>query len=251
MLNRIHSLTMTSLLVSGSLAACGSESATGTDGGTNNPDAPPVADAAPPDASPPDAAPPDAHVPMPNLTLMPDRIIPSIYQDSQVFNMNSCSLEEMCVGGSGERELLRFATVNLNNGDADLEVGVPGAGPLWVYSSCHGHYHFQNYAVYELLDATGTVVAAGRKQAFCLEDTDQIDPNANPPELFTCSNQGIHAGWADTYDTYLPCQWIDITGIPEGDYILRIAINPMNILPESNYDDNVFTHPVHLPYVTP
>jgi hypothetical protein len=89
------------------------------------------------------------------------------------------------------------------------------------------------------------VVATGRKQAFCLEDTDQIDPS-KPGQGFTCSYQGISAGWADTYGTYLPCQWIDITDVAPGDYTLRLSINPERILLESSYDDNVFETPVRI-----
>ena len=35
----------------------------------------------------------------------------------------------------------------------------------------------------------------------------------------------ISPGWSDLYGNGLDCQWIDITGVPEGDYIVRVSIN--------------------------
>jgi hypothetical protein len=145
----------------------------------------------------------------------------------------------MCIGAPGNRRLLRFDTVTANIGDADLELGVPSSNDeLFEWSECHMHYHFSNYAVYELLGGQG-VVATGRKQAFCLEDTDQLDPDQSG-QGYNCQFQGISAGWADAYTTSLPCQWIDVTDVPPGQYTLRISINPEQILPESRYDDNTF-----------
>jgi hypothetical protein len=223
-------------------------SACGSDGGNH-----PVSDASPPDApEAPDASPPDATVDamqpdapaLPDLVLMEAMITPSIQQDSQFFSTMSCSFEEMCIGATGQRDLLRFDTVTMNQGNADLVVGVPGSDMgFWVWSDCHGHYHFSQYSSYELVGPTG-VVATGRKQAFCLEDTDNI--SSGHGAQFTCSYQGISMGWADTYSTALPCQWIDITGVPPGDYTLRITINPEHILLESDYSNNVYEHPVHI-----
>ena len=71
------------------------------------------------------------------------------------------------------------------------------------------------------------MIAAGHKQAFCLVDIE----NWAWPELgngdptYTCINQGISVGWLDVYDRFLDCQWIDVTGVPYGDYTLRIEVN--------------------------
>jgi hypothetical protein len=157
-------------------------------------DAPaPVPDAEPPrpDASPPDASPPDAGGSnLPNLTVMGEYTVESWTLDNQFFGTNSCSLEEMCIDDVGQRRLLRFTTVTANTGDADMVIGPPGSDEtFWEYATCHGHYHFARYAVYELLGPSG-VVATGRKQAFCLEDTDQIDPT-KPGQGFNCDLRGL------------------------------------------------------------
>lgn len=42
---------------------------------------------------------------------------------------------------------------------------------------------------------------------------------------YECEFQGITSGWGDWYYKQLVGQWIDITGVPEGDYIVRVTIN--------------------------
>jgi hypothetical protein len=96
-----------------------------------------------------------------------------------------------------------------------------------------------NYASYELLDGSGTVIT-GRKQAFCLEDDRQVQAGARPPH-YTCRNQGIQRGWADVYTRDTACQWIDVTDVPHGAYTLRVTVNPLKTITESSYDNNVFT----------
>lgn len=217
-------------------AGCGSPPELARDAA--GPDAPPVPDAAAADAPPPDGPPADGPPPAPNLVLLDERITNSVFLEMKYIAPNHCTIVEGCVGGSGLRKLLKFDTVTANLGQADLVVGVPGAGDMWAWSSCHGHYHFDGFATYELL-GPGGVVASGHKQAFCLEDTDQLDPEKAGPN-YTCFWQGITAGWADKYGSYLDCQWIDVTDLPPGDYTLRIAVNPDRTLPESNHDDNVY-----------
>ena len=57
---------------------------------------------------------------------------------------------------------------------------------------------------------------------------------------------GISVGWADIYDTSVPGQYIDVTGLPPGQYTLEIEVNPERTLVESNYSNNIVTVPVQL-----
>ena len=43
---------------------------------------------------------------------------------------------------------------------------------------------------------------------------------------YDCVFQGLSAGWADVYSSDLDCQWLDVTGVPEGDYLLRMEEAP-------------------------
>jgi len=58
------------------------------------------------------------------------------------------------------------------------------------------------------------------------------------PAKYTCENQGLTSGWADVYSAGLDCQWIDITGVPSGDYIVRITVNPGGTLNEADKSNN-------------
>ena len=94
-----------------------------------------------------------------------------------------------------------------------------------------------------------TVAATGHKQGFCMEDTTQYgaDPGPTPATPFNCNNQGLHVGWEDIYPNDIDCQWIDITGVPGGNYILSVTVDAEGLLPESNYENNEARVPVVIP----
>ena len=177
---------------------------------------------------------------LPDLIIDAVRLQSSMIFRSKIFKAGDCAVSELCVNGTGKRKLLRFDVATPNIGTADLVLGSPVGNPLFVLSTCHGHYHFSGYANYELLNANGTTVLTGHKQAFCLLDYSRVDPAAGPAK-YTCSNQGISVGWQDVYGSYLDCQWLDITGITAGNYSLRVSINPEGKLAESNYGNNTAT----------
>jgi hypothetical protein len=165
---------------------------------------------------------------------------------------DSCTIYEGCVNGSGWRRVLRFDGKTANVGSSDLLLGVPANHPdLFTFSPCHEHHHFDDYARYTLLDGD-QVVAAGHKQAFCLVDIQNWAwPELGSSEpIYNCFNQGISVGWLDIYDRFLDCQWIDVTGLPYGDYTLRIEVNlppPGKAHPtlvERDYANNVAEIPV-------
>lgn len=162
----------------------------------------------------------------------------------------NCVLDpsEMCAGGPGIRKLLRFDVKVDNRGDEDLVIGDPRDLPnLFEYSACHGHYHFSQASRYELLDGSGTVIATGRKQGFCLEDTNPLSPATQHPRRFNCEFQGISVGYADVYPAELDCQWIDITDVAPGDYTLHVVWNPEGLLSEATRDNNEGFVAVNIP----
>lgn len=181
--------------------------------------------------------------------LFPTDLGMAVWEDDIFVSDTSCVLAEQCVGGPGQRHILRFDTITPNAGSADLVMGVPSNHPdLFHFSDCHGHYHFDGYAVYDLLDAEGNVVAAGHKQAFCLLDWENW--SGYQGSGYSCSNQGISSGWQDVYGGHLDCNWIDVTDVPPGNYVLRISVNaPLEStgkppIIERDYDNNVLERPV-------
>jgi hypothetical protein len=206
----------------------------------------------------PDAPPPTPDSPgngplgcdAPDITIDPAWIMP-VLTDIMVQD-DTCELLEGCVTGVGWRTILRFDLATPNIGSSDLALGIAANAPdVFHFSECHNHYHLDNFAIYELRDAGG-VVASGHKQAFCLLDTySWAWPNA--PGKYDCANQGISRGFADLYEADLPCQWIDVTDVPPGDYTLRAHVNPtrsgwaLPLLVERDYGNNMVEVPVTLP----
>jgi hypothetical protein len=161
-----------------------------------------------------------------------------------------CLIEEECLNGPGMRVVLNFSTRTLNVGNADFVIGDPTGNPDFEYDQCHMHYHYHEYADYRLLDPSGNLVVAGKKQGFAIIDMGPIDPSVpgTPTEpRFDSAFQGIQRGWYDEYSSGIPCQWIDITGVPAGDYTLEVEVNPERKIAESNYQNNVAVVPVTIP----
>jgi len=189
---------------------------------------------------------------LPDLTIDPKRLVSQMEIVDRYFDSSSCELIEGSVGGTGYRRLLRFDTVIINGGGGDLVVGSP-TDPnnpyhaIFYFSPCHMHYHILGFSDYKLLKQDGSVAAVGHKQAFCLEDLLKYT-NDNKSSGYTCAFQGITSGWADWYYKQLSGQWIDITGVAEGDYIVHVEINAAHTFAEggNRYPDTVEV-PVHVP----
>ncbi|MEM7113379.1 MAG: lysyl oxidase family protein [Chloroflexota bacterium] len=132
------------------------------------------------------------------------------------FAPDACGVLEQCVGGSGWRRLLQFSGTVHNVGGETLHIGpVVAEDPLtnlFSYNSCHDHFHFSNYGDF-IFGSTNQE----SKQAFCVESTNRFSNNEFSPltHPYSCTFQGIQAGWADEYGAGLDCQWIDITELPE------------------------------------
>jgi hypothetical protein len=123
------------------------------------------------------------------------------------------------------------------------------------YHSAHSHWHFDDYALYELRkvtpagqpDFSSPAVAPGNKASFCLEDsdyppnTDYPDLILNPPRYGGCDSyiQGISPHYGDTYDWGLPGQQIIVDDVPDGTYALVVTVNPTGRIHEITTSDNV------------
>jgi len=184
---------------------------------------------------------------LPDLIIDVEALHQSIRVDEANFAADDCAVEEACVGGTGLRRLLRFTLATPNVGGADLFVGDPSQSSEAQWSACHEHYHMVEFASYRLLRKDGTVAAVGHKQAFCLMDTQPAGDWGPTQAQYDCNYQGISRGWSDSYGSGLDCQWVDVTGVPEGDYLLDVQINGARRYPELDYDNNSVQIPVYLP----
>ena len=171
----------------------------------------------------------------PDLVVDPQRFVKQMEIVDQLFPEGSCAIEEKGVSASGYRRILRFNTVVMNSGDGDLIVGDrddpnnPFA-EFFEVAPCHGHFHIRDFGVYELLSLDRKVVLASHKQGFCMEDS-------------------LKSGVVKSKRSkQLTGQWIDITGVPEGEYVVRVSINTANTFDEgANRYTNSLETTIHVP----
>jgi Lysyl oxidase len=181
---------------------------------------------------------------LPDLVLVQDALINSFSLGSLI-NPDECAVDEGCLRGFGPRTLIEFSTHIKNIGTRDYYIGAEPNNPnqgtnQFVWDPCHNHWHYVGYAEYILFNENGTQVPIGTKNGFCVLDLECSDGGI---AQYGCENMGISAGCGDIYDKGLPCQWIDITDIPAGNYTMVVRVNwdqtPDKLgFPESNYDNN-------------
>jgi hypothetical protein len=140
----------------------------------------------------------------------------------------------------------------------------------------HGHYHFTSFGLSSLwtADSSGrktasqplrireprrafrtNLVREARKTSFCMADVEldgqtqqgaaqfTYDPLAclTPAESDGTTDlfvQGLSRGWIDVYEWYLPDQYVEVSGVPDGDYILQTVADPDGLLHESSKRNN-------------
>lgn len=134
----------------------------------------------------------------------------------------------------------------------------------------HGHYHYSSFATTELWrsDARGRMLGqaplrGAQKVSFCIADI-RIDAWGKkgdgprtyfaPDCLFPASTegnidhfvQGLTNGWADIYDWYIPDQYIEVSGVPDGHYLLRFCADPDNSIREADESNNCLSNHIRL-----
>jgi hypothetical protein len=118
----------------------------------------------------------------------------------------------------------------------------------------HQHWHFKDFATYDLVNRDHQRLRSSGKEAFCLAPTDAVDllaPGAvvdpGDGDLETaCGDlssiwvrEVLATGWGDTYSQDRAGQAIDITGLPNGTYWIRVRANPGHRLHERSRKNNV------------
>ncbi len=172
------------------------------------------------------------------------------------------------------RRLLRFTAVMANLGDGPMEVlgrrtasydpwtvtqvidddaggerRVETDAYLVYAGDGHDHWHVRKMMAYHLFSATA--MKGDSKVGFCFFDTNRRRPGlARSPAAAhyreswcgtrrsTTSRTGISVGWADKYQWNLAYQWVDITGLPGGEYTLRAMVDQYDWFLETDDSDN-------------
>lgn len=137
------------------------------------------------------------------------------------------------------------------------------AAGRFTYHSGHGHFHFDGYASYRLRHNVGGTAGdyvqrpdgsgiVGDKVGFCLINISSSFTteagtssstlpgyNAGGQPSTGCSLiQGVHVGRADVYGSGLEGQWLDVTGVPNGQYFIELKLDGENAVLESNESNN-------------
>jgi hypothetical protein len=132
---------------------------------------------------------------------------------------------------------------------------VPGVGRLrFVVSPDHRHWHLLGFDRYELRRAGHPEAAVrDRKTGFCLGDRFALEspPPPSPPEAVYTSQcglgepgllgvqEGISVGYGDDYQANLEGQYLPLTGLRAGRYVLVHRANGSRRLRELDYRNNV------------
>lgn len=140
----------------------------------------------------------------------------------------------------------------------------------YAFHPTHAHFHYEEFAQARLWrsDAAGdrlgdAPIRTGEKNGFCMLDVElhwwaeQGDgPRTyTPPGGCVAANEidpaqtkvaavnGISPGWVDVYFWYVPDQYIEISGVPDGYYLLETIADPMNTAVELDDANNrAFAH---------
>jgi hypothetical protein len=162
------------------------------------------------------------------------------------FAAGSCQVTQQCVLAAGSRRLMRFDARIENLGPGHMHLGpYQPENTFFETNTCFNVPYITGLVRYSLADGTGAVVRSN-DVGICLEDTEQVDPNADPA-VYTCADQGITAGHADNFVADFECQWLDVTDLPSGDYSLTIELNTEGLIAESDTSNNDVTVTVTIP----
>jgi len=177
--------------------------------------------------------------PLPDLVLDEAYLLDSTRFDIQTIQ-DPCAVQQGCATGLGDRRVVRFGSRMGNIGEADFLLGPPEQqNALWTQDSCSMRFSLAGFARYELRDADGQLVLTGTKNEFCMTDAEEWIPESGAQcHKYTCKDQGIVPGCADNYGTDLPCQWLDVTDVPTGDYELSVTVNAAHAIAEQDYANN-------------
>lgn len=124
----------------------------------------------------------------------------------------------------------------------------------FVVSETHRHWHLLGFETYELRTVAGRTLGRDHKTGFCLGDRYDSQkstrlPGEPPRAVWTqeCGRgqtqrrrilEGISPGFGDDYVPLLEGQYIDVTGLAPGRYVLVHRVNADRDIRESRYANN-------------
>lgn len=172
---------------------------------------------------------------------------------------------DFVIEASPDKRLLRFSTVIVNVGEGPFQLfgfdpdGVTAIGDsllveqqivqsdatfrtrpttatmAWAADG-HDHFHIADLQRIQLQNMNAEALRASAKTGFCFLDSyvyRSSEPSRYNKESFVCNvapnrtvPMGISVQWGDVYRRTIAFQWIDITELPDGDYLIEILADP-------------------------
>jgi hypothetical protein len=120
----------------------------------------------------------------------------------------------------------------------------------------HDHWHLLRAVRYSLWHGDGSAeVAPAEKVGFCLGDISRVEaPDTAEPHPWTCGvsynteiDMGVSAGWRDEYHWTTPFQWVNVSDVAPGSYLLRADADPDDVVREVDEVNPGDALPVVLP----
>jgi hypothetical protein len=142
--------------------------------------------------------------------------------------------------------------LNMSDGSTTTRAGI---GSMIFYVP-HNHWHYLGFDHYELRKASDySLVAPDQKMGFCLGDRFSVKNGVvfsppEPPGPFSAEDcesgnpgalsvtEGITPSYGDLYGPQVEGQYIDVTGVPAGEYVIVHRVNEDHSVQESSYSDN-------------
>lgn len=124
---------------------------------------------------------------------------------------------------------------------------------IWHDDPTHRHWHFTDFATYQLVPEGGGDPVRSGKESFCLANTDAVDLTGEGAEWTvheddlgsacggrhaTSIREVLSAGWGDTYAQFRAGQAFGIRSVPDGTYYIRVLANPEQNLVETDLANN-------------
>ena len=168
--------------------------------------------------------------------------------DSVVVNVGPGAFDVygQAAGADGTRSVMQ----RLQDGSGGwVEVASPAR--MFFAGDGHNHWHvrdLQDWTIARLNDPA-SVLRRGAKTGFCFWDN--YDYTATGPIVYHPSTtsacmqaangtvpMGLSVGWGDEYPSLIAFQYIDITGLPNGDYLVTLEADLANEFVEQDEENN-------------
>jgi hypothetical protein len=176
---------------------------------------------------------------------------------SLVDNIGIGPSELVGVRTKGQNRMTGTQRVKLANGKVRTYDDV--AQFRYTNSPPHHHWHLMRFDSFELRTPDGLLLVRDRKSGFCLADhwgaAPGHWPNRRPHYLGDCDQfhpeathvlMGTTPGYTDRYPAFFHGQNIEITDVPNGNYVLTHRVNESMQLRELRYDNNAASVRVRL-----